>query len=62
MARIKGIDIPNEKHVSMIVFTRDLPYIPQLEEYKKNITMIRTSKGSTGTTKKVIEIIKNRGE
>lgn len=55
-------DLINEKHVSMIVFTRDLPYIPQLEEYKKNITMIRTSKGSTGTTKKVIEIIKNRGE
>ena len=55
-------DLINEKHVSMIVFTRDLPYIPQLEEYEKNITMIRTSKGSTGTTKKVIEIIKNRGE
>lgn len=55
-------DLINEKHVSMIVFTRDLPYIPQLEEYKKNISIIRTSKGSTGTTKKVIEIIKNRGE
>lgn len=54
-------ELINQKHVSMIVFTRDLPFIPQLEEYKDNISMIRTSKGSTGTTKKVIEIIKNRG-
>ena len=54
-------ELINQKHVSMIVFTRDLPFIPQLEEYKDNISMVRTSKGSTGTTKKVIEIIKNRG-
>ena len=55
-------ELINQKHVSMIVFTKDLPFIPQLEEYKNRVTMIRTSKGSTGTTKKVMEIIKNRGE
>lgn len=54
-------ELINLKHVSMIVFTRDLPFIPQLEEYKDRVSILRTSKGSTGTTKKVIEIIKNRG-
>lgn len=49
----------SSRHLSMIIFSRDLPLINQLLEYTNQISILRCSYGSTGATLKIYETLKS---
>lgn len=55
-------DLINSKFISLIVFTRDLPMINELLDYKANVAIVRTAVGSTSAKNMIITALKKLEE